>query len=75
MNPRQAGWAGAIEERSPGERTTMQPIVPETAPSGGVDLALPLFAMKIAFGFTLFSLEITQAMVRAAAGDKKAERE
>ncbi|WP_158266669.1 hypothetical protein [Alsobacter soli] len=53
----------------------MQPIVPETAPSGGVDLALPLFAMKIAFGFTLFSLEITQAMVRAAAGDKKAERE
>lgn len=53
----------------------MQPLVPQPTQSGEFDLALPLFAMKVAFGFTLFSLEITQAIVQAAAGDKKPARE
>jgi hypothetical protein len=41
-------------------------IMQETA-TDDLDLAFPLFAMKMALGFTLLGLTITQAMVHAAA--------
>jgi hypothetical protein len=51
----------------------METLLPQAAllgpASDDLDLAFPLFAMKMALGFTLLGLTITQAMVHAAAGE------
>ncbi|WP_406857933.1 hypothetical protein ABEG18_10065 [Alsobacter sp. KACC 23698] len=51
----------------------MENLIPQAALQGpasdDLELAFPLFAMKMALGFTLLGLTITQAMVHAAAGE------